>query len=217
MFYHQIKSSVAEGMSEYSVAMYDELEKLTGVEIEFIYPPLGKDNEEFNMMIASRKLPDMILYDWVRYPGGIEQAVKDGIIIPINDYMDEYTPNLIKAYSLNSDYKKQSITDSGLYCGFSSLNEGNYRTFGGLMLRCDWLDELGLGVPQTIDEWETVLRAFKNQKGAIAPFTANSKMFEPGSRYNSFNNCFGVGTGFYVMDGTVKFGPLEPGYREWIV
>ena len=41
----------------------------------------------------------------------------------------------------------------------------------GPIIRADWLEELGLEVPQTIDDWTNVLTAFKEQKGAQAPLT----------------------------------------------
>ena len=49
--------------------------------------------------------------------------------------------------------------------------------FSGPILRKDWLDELGLEVPETIDEWENVLAQFKEKKGATAPLTILSSNF----------------------------------------
>ena len=45
------------------------------------------------------------------------------------------------------------------------------------MIRKDWLDDLGLEVPETIDEWYTALKAFKEEKGATAPLTLNTYAF----------------------------------------
>lgn len=36
-------------------------------------------------------------WQWVKmYPGGPEKAIKDGVIIPLNDVFDMYCPNLKK-------------------------------------------------------------------------------------------------------------------------
>ncbi|UKI35452.1 MAG: hypothetical protein L6V93_15060 [Clostridiales bacterium] len=40
----------------------------------------------------------------------------------------------------------------------------------GLILRGDWLKELGLEIPRNIDQWETVLTAFKEKKAQKSPF-----------------------------------------------
>ncbi len=41
-----------------------ELEKQTGVKIEYIHPAQGSENEAFNLLLASGELPDIIEKDW---------------------------------------------------------------------------------------------------------------------------------------------------------
>ncbi len=207
--------SVYRTMGE--VSMYRELEKRTGVHIDFIHPPTGQEGEKFNLMIASKDLPDMVEYSWISYVGGPEKAINDNVIIKLNDYLEKSAPNFTRAIRENKEYEKQTKTDSGSIYGFPALNMGKYRIFGGIVIRQDWLDELNLSMPQTIDEWETVLRAFKEQKGADAPFTGDATLFSIGGYNNTFNNAFNVGKGFYVENGVVKFGPAEPAYKDWIM
>jgi putative aldouronate transport system substrate-binding protein len=92
-------------MSEYVTAsaatlaeteLYKELKNRTGVEIEFLHPPVGQDKEQFNLMIASDELPDLIEYKWLEYPGGPEKALEDGVIVELNDLIDKNAPNLKK-------------------------------------------------------------------------------------------------------------------------
>ena len=47
---------------------------------------------------------------------------------------------------------------------FPCINDSKFKIFGGLVLRADWLKELNLPVPETIEQWETTLRAFKEKK-----------------------------------------------------
>ena len=49
----------------------------------------------------------------------------------------------------------------------------------GMAMRKDWLDELGLDVPVTYDDWHNVLTAFKEQKGATAPLWINASAGDP--------------------------------------
>lgn len=195
--------------------MYQEMEKRSGVKIEFTHPPVGQEQEQFNLLIASREYPDMVEYYWNTYPGGPEKAIEDNVIIKLNDLM-EHTPNFAKLVTHGGDYERQAKTDSGSYFAFPSINTGDARVFSGLILRKDWLDELGLAVPETVADWETVLRAFKEKKGAAAPFSGNNLTFVTGTNQNTFNVAFGVGTGLYVDGGKVKFGPLEEGYKQWL-
>ncbi|MCM3786143.1 extracellular solute-binding protein [Neobacillus mesonae] len=200
------------------VPFFQEWQKVTGVPLSFTAPPSGQAQEALNVMLASGDLPDMIEYNFLGFPGGPEKAIKDGYIIELNDLIDKYAPNLKKFLSENPEIDKMVKTDSGSYYAFPFIRGDEYlRVFQGPVIRKDWLDELGLPVPETIDEWTTTLRAFKDQKGAAAPFTVVSKpRFFNDSGNGAFLGAFGVTRGFYQVDGQVKFGPAEPGFKEYL-
>lgn len=197
--------------------MYQELEKRTGITIRFIHPTLGQESEQFNLMIASGELPDMVEYGLDNYFGGAEKAIADNVVYTINDIMEECAPNLTKALAENEYWDRESKTDSGQYYGFPSLNTDTKRCFGGLMVRSDWLKDLGLEMPETIDEWDVVLKAFRDEKGAEAPFTGMlGHLAHTSTVINPFNSGFNVGKSFYMEDGKIKFGPIEPAYKDYI-
>lgn len=198
------------------VAMYKELEKITGVHIDFIHPPTGQEQEQFSLMLASKDYPDLIESSWYVYPGGQAKAIKDNVIIPLNDLMPKYAPDCYKIISENPEFNRLAKTDEGDYFMFPSINGSNNRVFGGLILRADWLEDLNLPVPTTIDEWETTLRAFKEEKGATAPFTAQFALVNSSGLVNGFNGAFDVGKRLYIDGKTVKFGPMEDAYKDWL-
>lgn len=195
--------------------VYQELEKKFNVDLEFKHPPVGQSAEQFNLLISSRDLPDMIEYTWLNYKGGAGKAISDNIIISLNDYMQSSAPNLTKLINDNPDIQKQLTTENGDYYVMPALSFDTYTNFGGLFLRKDWLDDLGLEVPETIAEWETVLTAFKEQKGATAPL---SYIKEYLSQHNSniWHSAFGTGRDFYLVDGQVHYAPAEQGYKQYI-
>ena len=43
----------------------------------------------------------------------------------------------------------------------------------------DWLDDLGLDTPVTYDDWYNMLKAFKAEKGAVAPMMLYFTGFNP--------------------------------------
>lgn len=172
-YWTELNSGVSSSLQSLGdVEMFRELEKRSGIHIDFIHPPTGQATEQFSLMIASREFPDMIAYNWVSYPGGPDKAINDNVIVALNDYVDSDAPNF-KSWVTQDMYAKASKTDSGKYFGFPAINLGNARVFGGFCLRGDWLKELNLSVPETIEEWDTVLRAFKEKKGATAALTSN--------------------------------------------
>lgn len=217
-YWVELPSALASQVSSLSdTEIFKEVEKRLDLDIEFVHPPIGQANEKFNLMIASRSYSDIIEYPWsTMYQGGVAKALDDNIILPINDIMKESAPNFTAILKENEIYDKGSKTDRGLYYGFPVLRQTTYRTFGGLMLRKDWLDQLGLPLPETIAEWETTLRAFKEKRGAEAPFTDSSDMVGVDSGGMGFMGAYNVTNGLYVWHGKVKFGPLEDGYKQYI-
>ena len=141
-----------------------ELMKETGVTIDFQHPPANQGKEQFSLLLADGSLPDLMEYAWMNYPGGPEKAIQDGNIMALNEVFEKYCPNVMKYLEENPDVDKMIKTDDGHYYVFPFVrgDEALCHTIGP-MLREDWLEELGLEVPTTIDEWHTVLTAFKEK------------------------------------------------------
>jgi putative aldouronate transport system substrate-binding protein len=201
------------------IPFFQDWQKKTGVSLEFTAPPTGQTKEALNVMLASGDLPDMIEYNYLGdFPGGPEKAIKDGYILKLNDLIDKHAPNLKKFLQENPDIDKMVKTDSGSYYAFPFIRGDEYlRVFQGPIIRKDWLDELGLPVPETIEDWTKTLTAFKEKKGAAAPFAVVSKpRFFNESGNGAFIGAFGVTRGFYLEDGTVKFGPAESGFKDYL-
>ncbi|BFT73932.1 ABC transporter substrate-binding protein [Paenibacillus sp. P36] len=211
------------------MGMYKELEKVTGVKVEFQHPPLEvpQAQEQFNLMVATNELPDVIEASWgatsgavVRYPGGPEKAILDKKIIKLNDLIDKYAPNLKKLLNEHPDWKKQISTDEGSIYAFPFLRgDDKVRVFFGPSVRQDWLDKLGLKMPTTIDEWYTVLKAFKekdpngNGKADEIPIYLDKNLFATDA---PFLGAWGINYSFYQDGGKVKYGPIQPEYKEFL-
>lgn len=201
--------------------LYQEVQRRTGVDVTWIHPPQGQEEEQFNLMIASNDLPDMIYWDnWItNYPGGPEKAISDGVIIELNDVFDEYAPNLTGLFEENPFWEKSAKTDNGTFYAFPFIRgKEDLMVFFGPQLRRDWLDQLGLDVPETLAEWEEVLVAFRDAGLSEHPLTFTR--FDRGRGINGPGNAFiqpfGVTWDFYRVDGEVRFGPYEDEYLEFL-
>lgn len=194
-----------------------KLQADTGITIEFQHPAVGQVSEQFNLLLSNRTLPDIIEYSWLTYGGGPQKAIEDGVIIPLNDVIDQYCPNLKAYLEANPEVDKMVKTDDGTYYCFPFIRGGDkLLTSTGLMLRQDWLEELNLEVPATINEWHEVLTAFKEKKGAAAPFTYLYSSVSLTDN-NPFAFAFGAPRNFFVGDdGKVHYGAIEDGYREYL-
>lgn len=197
---------------------FQELERRTGIHVQFIHPPVGQDLEQYNLMVASRDLPDIISYD---YPNGADSAVDEKIYRPLDDLM-EYSPNMQAIIDSDPEIRKQMTTNNGHIWGWGQFNlpenqgdKGQYSIspWAGPAVRADWLEDLNMDVPETIDDWHEMLVAFRDQKGATVPLILPKK---GRSGQSIFVSAFGVGSDFYRVDNVVKFGPIEPGFKDYL-
>lgn len=201
---------------------FQEYEKRTGIHIDFIHPIQGSTGDEaFMTMLSSKEIPDIMEYNWSKYKGGAQQAIDDGLIICLNDYLEEYAPNYYdylegeKGASNNYLYKLQAATPEGNYYGFNALSIGNARCFSGLFVRKDMLDKWGVSIPETIDEWDMVFAKAK-EEGFEKPFTAPQGVISILWPNYTFSTAYDVGQTFYVEDGKIVYGPFQPGYKEYV-
>lgn len=207
-------SSFATSFSD--VLCYQELEKATGIKLEFQHPPVGQESEQFNLMLASKKLPDLIYYNWSGVSGGVDLYLDEGTILKLNDYIETLAPNYNSILEKYPQAKRETQTDDGDVYMFPFLRtDEKLQFYKGLLIRQDWLDKLGLNVPQTPDEWYNVLKAFKEQdpngNGIADELPIVSKKLEA---IETFINGFGASSDYIVKDGRVAYGPIQPEYKE---
>lgn len=209
-----------------TIACYKELMDITGIDVEFLHPPVGQESDSFNLMIAGGSYPDIIHHDWANaLAGGPDQAIEDGIILDLAPIIDEKCPYLSAFLDEHPDVRAAITTDSGkIYC-FPSVYpyfEGSAIMISrGVQIRKDWLEELGLEAPETVDEWYNVLTAFKNkgttESGEPVIPLVSRKMSAKTSFVRTFANAWdGLDYDFYVDDDVVKFGPIEPEFKEYL-
>lgn len=186
----------------------------TGIEIEFIHPTVGSEKEEFSILVASGEYPDIIEHTWTSYSGGPGAAISDGVIIELDDVMAQNAPNFTKMMADYPDIDRMVKTSDGHYYCFPFLRgteQPNVTQFSsGMLLRKDILDEMGMELPETIDEWEKVLRAYK-EYGFEVPFVTRNEwlkdVWSPG--FDNWGD-------FYVDNGVVKHGLIEDSRKEMI-
>ncbi|MBR5504949.1 MAG: extracellular solute-binding protein, partial [Clostridia bacterium] len=211
-------------LSSYSDMMFwQEMEKSTGVHIDFIHPIEGSTgNEAFIAMLSGGELPDMVEYNWSGYTGGPQQAIDDEVIIALDSYLEEHAPNFYNytegEYGKAHDYayKLEATTDDGHYYGFNVLNLGETKGFAGIYVRADLLEKWGMDIPETIDDWTAVFAKAKSE-GFSKPFTStcDALSFKSYST-NTFNTAYDVGKNLYLEGDKVVFGPLQPGFKEYL-
>lgn len=193
---------------------FEELEKRTGVHLDFIIPAAGNEKEAYNLMIASGELADIITHNGYSYPEGLDAAVDDGYYLDLTPYLDTCLPDYNRVRTSDPVMEKSTTTDKGRVVGLHILYTEKQGPWMGMQIRKDWLDELGLEVPETYDELEEVLKAFKEKKNAYAPISIGKKGTMETS--HALSAGYGVLESYQQVDGSVIYGPMEDGWREYL-
>lgn len=186
-----------------------ELQKRTGVEIEYQHPIVGQEGQALGLMIASGELPDMIAYNWLTYNGSPQKSIDEGIIIALDDLMEEYAPNLTKYLKEHPEIDKAVKTEEGHYYCVPSIRSGKRLLISqGPMYRRDLAKKAGINeYPKNIDEIETLLKAYK-KIGISKPLSFSS------GGMNNFVSMFGTFDGEYLINDKVVFGPAREEYKN---
>lgn len=192
--------------------VWQEWEKLTGVNAEFEHPPVGQESDQFNIMIASGELPDVIVQS-ARYKGGVTAGIDDGVYIDHTEIIDKFSPNYKQFRESDEDRRKTTVDDKGRVLGYYNLAPYSEWLWFGLLIKQEALDKTGLSVPQTVDEWYTFLKKCK-ELGYNQPLNY-------GSNYGTIwtgllNSAWGAYDWVYNDNGTAKWGPAEPGMRDYL-
>lgn len=205
---------------------YKELEKKTGIHIKWFHPAAGQETEQFNLMLASGDLPDMISWNFTGIPGGPSKLIQDGVIIPLNDLIDKYSPNLKRVIASDPQISKEIRTDDNtiynypFMCIDKSQNSADkspaFQTFGW-QIRKDWLEKVNLPLPETLDQWYEVLKAFKtkdpngNGKNDEIPYAAQGI-----PDIAVLMRSWGIDNGFFRDGSTIKHGTNTPEYKDFL-
>lgn len=202
-----------------------QISEITGLKFEFTHPPQGDDGTFFNTMIASGQYPDLISASFVNYPGGPEAAMDDGVLINMDELINQYAPNfwdIVKSYG--ESYNQEIRGDGGAIIKFGTIwlpEFVNDRTQCGFMVRKDWMEEWGLEAPTTLDEFTELLRAFK-EHGVEVPLALSNFLdtVDNGNfaNYNIIASAFGVAYKDITLDenGKAVYTRTAPAYKEFL-
>lgn len=133
----------------------------TNIEIDWDLVPQASWTEKKNLIVASRELPDAFFGPRSLTADEVQRFGADGILIELEGLLAEYAPNInaIRAeYPIYDSFLRSM--DGKLY-QLGSLTDQGFDSLIATIINKGWLDQLGLPVPTTTDEFYTTLKAFK--------------------------------------------------------
>ncbi|UVI32845.1 extracellular solute-binding protein [Paenibacillus spongiae] len=186
-----------------------EINKRLNIKLTVKIVPEGSI-DKINAAFASGDLPDVVSTYFPK--NAVSQWIDEGIIIPLNDYLDDM-PTFKKDIE---ELGLQWTAVDGKYNGYpfvSGINKSNY----AVQYRGDWLEKLGISPPETLDDFYHALKAVANKD--TYGFTTNKP--NAGDQFGAFNFVFfayGLPYGDYALDGNDNVIPIfeHPAFKQGI-
>ncbi len=139
--------------------LWDKIAELTGVKVEWTFVPY----EQREVFLAMGDWPDLFHGD---FTSAIveEYGAQAGMLVDFGKKLD-IMPNLAKTCEDYPDARKQSYSSDGGIYRLPWINVSTTSASARWYFRYDKLEELGLEIPTTIDEYYDVLVALKAASG----------------------------------------------------
>jgi putative aldouronate transport system substrate-binding protein len=189
-----------------------KLRELSGTNVQFELIPHQDFEQKLGLILASGELSDLLEIRGINTPVA-SPAVSNGAFLELNDLIDKYAPNLKNKIS-KEVWNSPTLSKDGKIYAIPNLTEVTHSQ--AVYVRKDWLDKLGLKAPKTIDEYTTVLRAFRdndpngNGKADEIPFSGRKNF-----RFAElFFGAYDVSPGDDLKQGAWKYvnNQLVPNY-----
>lgn len=178
--------------------------------IKFQWQTVPNDGakEKRQISLASGDYPDLyMLIPWVDKfsQTDILRYAQQGVVIPLNDLINQYAPNIKTALDKYPYFKTINTAPDGKIYGLTQLIECYHCSYPNKMwINSSWLKKLNLQMPKTLDEFKQVLTAFKtkdpNGNGKadevplsgigvhMIPFLMNGFIYDDDKTYLTLNN-----------------------------
>ena len=203
---------------------YKKACEMTGVNVDLVCVSTASNSEQFSLRVASNDLPNVITNVSMLWTSSYDSAIDDDVFIDLTDMVENYMPAYKECYDqLPEDTKRELHTDSGYFPRLYTINNYPDGATEGAFIRTDYLEQVGMDIPTTYDELDAVLHAFKDELNLPEPLMATSGIVHTS---NALCSGYGVSGSFsvfpmvsepyYVVDGKVKFGTIEPGFKEYM-
>ena len=176
------ETATLKGLTNYPVGsesepnnrtIFKRLEEQTNVHIDWKTIQSDQWGDKIQLEMSNIKtLPDFVFNasfgdtDLLKY-------AKQGVIINVEEYIDNFMPNLQKVFEQAPEYRGMCEDADGHIWALPWIEQLGYektaiQTVGNMpFINKWWLDFLGLPVPSTVEEFESTLQAFKDNAAKL--------------------------------------------------
>lgn len=201
----------------------EEYAEKTNINFKYNTPPADDFGTNLNLAFSSGNIEDII---YGAETDDLTPAMEvdygeQGILLPLEDLIDEYAPNIKKIFEENPEIEKSVTTTDGHIYAIPRISTSHRAIWKSPMwYNGDWLDELDVKeLPETTDEFYELLKRFRDEDP-----NGNGKKDEIpllGVEMDSigpwFMAAFGVKDQKVIEnDGKVGYGAITDEYKEYL-
>lgn len=209
------------GVADWSkMPVLQEMEKLTGIKLQYQNAPLDSFATKKNLVFASGDLPD-IFYAADLKPAEQVTYGSQGVLIPLEKYIDEgYAPNIKKIFDDHPDIRKSFTTPDGHIYALPNIDLAAVWYRGPMWYNGKFLKALNATEPKTTDELYDYLKRVKDEDA-----NGNGKQDEIPLTSVKLDDLRMYFLGFWGIydevvyadkDGKVHYTPQEEGYKGYL-
>ena len=153
--------------------IFKRLQEKTNVEIDWTAIQADQWSDKISLEMANTKNMTDFIFSAGFSDNDLLKYAKQGVIIPLEEYIDAYMPNLQAVFEKYPEYRTMCTDTEGHIWALPWIEQlGNEKTaiqtIGNMsFINKKWLDFLNLEVPTTVDEFEQVLMAFRDHASEI--------------------------------------------------
>ena len=244
------EKTVITGMTNYPAntesnpnnrTIFKRLQEKTNVEVEWTAIQADQWGDKIALSMANPEELSDFVFNAGFGDSDLLKYADQGIIIALEDYIDAYMPNLKAVFEKYPEYRAMCTDTEGHIWALPWIEQLGaektaIQTVGNMsFINKKWLDFLGLEIPETIDEFEQVLIAFRdhaselqaefNIDGSIIPMSCivNDGDQDPAILINGFGEGYGdADKGRHIAvtdDKKVICAATQEGYKkgiEWL-
>ncbi|HIT75956.1 MAG TPA: extracellular solute-binding protein [Candidatus Avipropionibacterium avicola] len=209
-----------------TVASIKKMEQMSNIHVEWGLIPAEGISERRNLALASGDYPEVLYRTGL---GAVDLAKHGaaGVLIPLNDLIAQYMPNLTARLDASPDIRKGMTFPDGNIYSLPTIYDPDFDSLlmqNQMWVRQDWLDQVGMEVPTTLEEFEAYLDEVKAANPAPSGETA-IPLTDAGNAsgiYEMLWGTFGIqnrGRSVGSIDADpsgdgLRFIPVSDGYRE---
>ena len=153
--------------------IFKRLEEKTNVHVEWRTIQMDQWADKISLEMSNAKTLPEFVFNAQFSDTDLLKYAKQGAIIPLEEYIDAYMPNLLKVFEQAPEYRAMCTDTDGHIWALPWIEQLGYgktaiQTIGNMSyINTAWLNFLGLAMPETVDEFEAVLIAFRDNADAL--------------------------------------------------